>query len=341
MAQHFLLSPQARTLTLRKVFGMSEESAYEKFKLLRWDATNGDPVCPGCGGLDHWILIENRKWMCQHKACRVQFTVTSRTIFASRKMAYRDLLAAVVIFVNGALGTAALRMIREMGFSYKTAFVLAQKLREAMAVDYDEQLEGIIEIDGAYMGTRRHRLPNKRVDGEAAFQEFLKKNPKKQTSLVVIRERPDPEIKRPARVRAFHVPKEGDGVVHARRIVKRGSVVHADEGTQWEPLAMYFETKRINHSISYSDGVACTNAAESFFSRLRCSERGVYRYFSGRYADRYGWEMAWREENRRVSNGRQTELLISSGLRSPVSRMASYWQRHRPANDIFDPVVAA
>jgi hypothetical protein len=340
VAQHFLISPAARTLTLRQVFGMTEELAYERFRKLRWPDTEGAPVCPACGSHEHWTLVENRKWKCQRKDCRIQFTVTSRTIFSSRKMAYRDLLAAIVITVNGVLGTAAGRMIREMGFAYKTAFVLAHKLREAMSVDYDQQLEGVVEIDGAFIGNRRHRLPNRRVDGDEAFEAWKKKNPKVMTSIVAIRERTHDDPARRPKVRMFHVPKEGDGVPIARRIVKRGTVMHADEGTQWGPLEMYFDTKRIDHFKSYSDGIACTNGVESVFSRLRCGERGVYRYFTKTYAERYGWEMAWREEYRRVDNGSQVDILIGSALRSRTSRMAGYWQRHKPANDLFDPIAA-
>lgn len=340
VAQHFLLSPKARTLTLRQVFGMSEDDAYAKFKSLRWPDTAGAPVCPACGGLDHWTLVEDRKWKCKHAECRIQFTVTSRTILASRKMGYRDLLAAIAITVNGVLGAAAGRMIREMGFAYKTAFVLAHKLREAMSIDYDQQLEGVVEIDGAFIGNRRHRLPNRRIDGDEKFEAWKKKNPKVSASMVAIRERIHDDPERRPKVRMFHVPKEGDGVTIARRIVKRGTVMHADEGSQWEPLEMYFDTKRIDHSKSYSDGIACTNGVESAFSRLRCGERGVYRYFTKAYAERYGWEMAWREEHCRVDNGKQVELLIGSAMRSRTSRMAGYWQRHKPANDIFGPLAA-
>ena len=65
---------------------MTEELAYDRFRKLRWPETGGAPVCPSCGGLDHWTLVENRKWKCQQKECRVQFTVTSRTILSSRKI---------------------------------------------------------------------------------------------------------------------------------------------------------------------------------------------------------------------------------------------------------------
>ena len=49
MAQHFLLSAAARTLSLAKVMRMSDDQAFEAFKSLRWTANEGAPVCPRCG----------------------------------------------------------------------------------------------------------------------------------------------------------------------------------------------------------------------------------------------------------------------------------------------------
>jgi transposase-like protein len=332
VAQHFLLSPAVCTLTLGEVFRMPEEDAYERFRKLRWPATDGQPVCPDCGNLEHWELIEGHKWKCKAPACRLQFTVTSKTLFASRKLEYRMLLAAIALFANGVLGVSALRLRRELGIAYKTAFVLLHKIRESMTAEYDEPLEGVVEIDGAYLGTRRYRLPNKRIDGDEAWEAFKKRNPKKQTTIVVTRERPHEDETRKPKVRAFHVPNEGDAIPLMRKIVKKGTVVHADCGTQWEPLHMSYDTKRINHSECYSDGIACTNWAESFFSRLRCGERGVYRYFTAKYAEHYGWEMAWREENRRQDNGAQISMIVANSLGSRTSSLTGYWQRHRAAN---------
>lgn len=343
MAQHFLLSPAACTLTLREVFRMTEKEAYEGFRQLRWASTGGQPVCPGCGSLDPYVLVRDRKWGCRVSACRLQFTITSKTVFASRKLEFRTLLAAIAIFANGVLGVSALRLRRELGVAYKTAFVLLHKLREALAIDYDQPLEGVVEIDGAYLGTRRYRMPNRRIDGEESWEAFKKRNPKKQTTIVVVRERPHEDDGRKPKVRAFHVPNEGDAIPLARKIVAKGTEVHADCGNQWEPLHMSYNTYRINHSECYSDGIACTNWAESFFSRMRCGERGVYRYFTAKYASHYGWEMAWREENRRVDNGAQIHLITESGLASGHSSLRGYWQRHLAANNNdtwFDPLVA-
>jgi transposase-like protein len=152
MSQHFLLSTQARSLSLAKVMRMSDDQAWDTFKAIRWASTEGAPVCPRCGCLQIYSLNDNRRFKCG--ACRHKFSVTSGTIFASRKMALRDILGAIAIFVNGAKGHSALQLSRDLDCQYKSAYVLAHKIREAMA---DEQaaigeVAGSVEIDGAYFG---------------------------------------------------------------------------------------------------------------------------------------------------------------------------------------------
>lgn len=102
MAQHFLLSAKARTLSLKAVFRMGEEAAYDAFCEMRWPETEGAAVCPRCGCCESYVISSRRKFKCV--ACYHQFSVTSGTIFASRKLSFTDLLAAIAIFVNGAKG---------------------------------------------------------------------------------------------------------------------------------------------------------------------------------------------------------------------------------------------
>src|ERR1700726_391382 len=151
MSQHFLLSTAARTLSLAKVMRMSDDQAFEAFKAIRWANNDGAPVCPKCGGYVVWEFKARRIFKC--KACNGQFSVTSGTIFASRKMAIRDILGAIAIFVNGAKGHSALQLSRDLDCQYKTAFVLAHKIREAIAAEKkDETVSGEVEVDGAYFG---------------------------------------------------------------------------------------------------------------------------------------------------------------------------------------------
>ncbi len=86
--------------------------------------------------------------------------------------------------------------------------------------------------------------------------------------------------------------------------------------------------RRINHSVTYSDGLACTNQAESFFSRLRRMEIGTHHHIAGPYLNSYAAEASWREDNRRVANGNQAGMVLSGALASRVSRQwKGYWQR--------------
>lgn len=129
---------------------MSEEEAYTSFKAIRWAATDGEPVCGKCGCFSVYEITTRRTFKC--KACLSQFSATSGTIFASRKLPIHDLLAAVAIFANGAKGYSALQLSRDLNVQYKTAFVLAHKLREAIGAELDATLSGVVEIDGAYFG---------------------------------------------------------------------------------------------------------------------------------------------------------------------------------------------
>ena len=151
VAQHFLLSTAARSLSLARVARMSDEEAAEAFKQIRWNATGGEPNCPRCGCLGVYRYATRALFKC--KACEHQFSVTSGTIFANRKMPLRTILLAIAIFVNGAKGHSALQLSRDLDCQYKTAFVLSHKIREALAAEKaDATVSGEVAVDGAYFG---------------------------------------------------------------------------------------------------------------------------------------------------------------------------------------------
>jgi transposase-like protein len=128
---------------------MSDEEAHAKFVEIRWDGSK--PNCPRCGGTALYTYKTRKLWKC--KACTHMFSVTSGTIFASRKLPVRDMLLAIAIFCNGAKGMSALQLSRDLDVQYRTAFVLAHKLREAMGAETKGMtLSGEVEVDGAYFG---------------------------------------------------------------------------------------------------------------------------------------------------------------------------------------------
>jgi transposase-like protein len=130
MPQHFLLSSAARSISLEAVMQMSETEAREAFASIRWYERNGNPCCPRCSCPDLYTCKAENRWKC--KECGYRFSVTSGTIFASRKLAIRDILAAIAIFVNGAKGYSASQLSRDLDVQYRTAWLLVHKLREAL-----------------------------------------------------------------------------------------------------------------------------------------------------------------------------------------------------------------
>jgi len=317
MSQHFLLSAAARSLSLATVARMSDEEAREMFKAIRWADNNGQPYCPACGCAEVLAYKCRPLWKC--KGCGHQFSATAGTIFASRKLPIRDYLLAIAIFCNGAKGHSALQLSRDLNCQYKTAFVLAHKLREAMAAeDKGAKASGSVEIDGAYFGgyVKPANYKANRVD-----RRLLENRTGKRRVVVVMRERQGKTL-------TFVANSEGASVDTIRERVEIGSTVYADDASHWNALHARYLTKQIDHSVCYSDGEACTNQAESFFSRLRRAEIGTHHHIAGPYLAAYAAEMDWREDNRRASNGVQYLAIIDAALKHPVSQQwCGYWQR--------------
>jgi transposase-like protein len=317
MAQHFLLSAAARTLSLKAIYSEGEDAAYRRFCGLRWPETKGAPVCPMCGCLDIYDLTTRRRFKCA--ACHRQFSVTSGTIFASRKLAFVDLLGAICLFVNASKGLSAVQLSRDLDVQHKTAFVLMHKLREAMTAETREaRLDGEVEVDGAAFGghVRPANLREQRID-----RRRLANRSGKRRVVVVLRQRGGRTL-----TRTFL--REAQGVDFARERIEPGSVVSADEIAHWDLLDPDFDMRRINHSEAYSHGGAHTNLAESYFSRLRRMIGGQHLRVEGRYLDAYAAHAAWLEDHRLESNGRLADRLIGGALAAPVSRAwKGYWQR--------------
>ena len=325
--QHFLLSRQAKTLSLATVFRMSDADAEKTFRGVRWAETNGEPVCPLCGGVDAYDCRRSNgapRFRC--RACQKDFTITSGTLFASHKLPLRMYLAAVAIFCNEVKGKSMLAMSRDLGLSYKAAFVLCHKMREAMAAEMRGRIVGgegkEAEIDGGYFGgyVKPANLLENRVDRRLAANQNGKRK-----CVVIIRERGGNSL--PA---VFH--SEAAATRFIATHVKPGTIVNADEASSWDKLHARFEMKRINHSEAYSLDGACTNWAEEYFSRLRRAEVGHHHHISGVFLLRYAQEAAWREDSRRVANGEQVGRVAELAMGSkPSVDFCGYWQRHKAA----------
>jgi transposase-like protein len=301
---------------------MSDDAASAAFLAFRF----GDrgPVCPhaDCKCDAVYVLRKRRIFKC--KRCERQFSATSGTIFASRKMSLRDILMAILLFVNGANGHSALRLSRDLRCDYKTAFVLEHKLREVMgALRTPRKLSGFVEIDGAWFGG--HIKP-KNVKAERSDRRLV--NHEKRRSIVTMRER-----RRGGRTLTFVFKKESEAIAAVLANVHISAKIRTDEAAHWNILDLHYEGRRtVNHSKAFWEKGIHTNWVESANSRYRRAEIGVHHHIAGPHLAGYANEFAWREDHRRVDNGTQWAVITGAAARQPVSRdWKGYWQRRKAA----------
>lgn len=230
----------------------------------------------------------------------------------------------VAHFVKEAKGISAIGLSQLIEISYKSAFVLAHKLREVLTAHQSSfRLSSEVEIDalhcGGYIkpGTENPSRRNRRR---------LNRNKEKAKVVMVARERY-------GRSRAFLVAHESKMPDILPDVVEEGSFVFSDSFSGSAKIAAHFQAFRVNHSKQYADGWISTNHAESFFSRLRRVELGTHHKIAGPYTLNYANDACWREDNRRIDPATRYEQVIALAGKHPVSRQwKGYWQRRKEAS---------
>ena len=330
MAQHFLLSANARDLSLMKLFNMSEDEAFENFKAVRWSDTNGEPVCPSCGSCSTPYFISARKQF-RCKECNHTFSVTSGTLFASHKKPLKVYLIAIALFTNAVKSISALQFSRDLDVQYKTAWVLSHKIRESLFLNQDEtKLSGVCEVDGVYVGNyiKPANNINDRIDRRMAYK------PNKRT-VISIRQRAEVGSENVGSVRTKTFVTKGENTSDIKEIIYNnieiGATLHADEHIGYDHFHAHFDMKRVNHSVEYkSKEGACNNQSESYNSRFRRMQYGQCHKISNLYLSNYANEIAYREDTRRMSNGAIFNDIFSKCLSTPTSNeFCGYWQGNK------------
>ncbi|HET6239689.1 MAG TPA: hypothetical protein VFE41_32745 [Acetobacteraceae bacterium] len=167
---------------------MTDREAEAAFAGIRWTATDGKPVCPRCDCPTARECREaNGAQLWRGKACGKCFSVTSGTLLVFHKLPIRAYLGPIAIFCDEVKGEPALVRSRDLGTQYNTAFILAHKLREAMASELKGTTVGepekVVETDGGYFrGYVKHANHNEnRRDHRLAKNQ----NGKRQVILMV------------------------------------------------------------------------------------------------------------------------------------------------------------
>lgn len=112
--------------------------------------------CPRCGGADYCRVKQGVRVLMQCSACRHQASLTAGTMMDSTKLPLRKWFMAMYLISQAKTGLSALALMRQLGVSYRTAWLVNQKIMLTMArCDAAQPLEGDVQVDDAYLGGER------------------------------------------------------------------------------------------------------------------------------------------------------------------------------------------
>lgn len=254
-----------------------------------------------------------------------EFSVTSGTVFHSRKLTFKKLLVAIWEDITAVKGVAALHLTRKIGVEYKTAWVLLAKIREAVGKRRAKmKLWGSVQIDGKYIGG--HIKPENKKEERIDRRRKENQNGKRMCVLSIREHNRDAPNRTITRVVSDENPKAAWAAV--RDNVQPGAVLTADEHGSYDDLVGLAILQRVNHSKAYQteDGTD-TNRIESFFARAERSYVGIHHRFSVKYLDWYMAMVAWKEDTRYMGQRWQlADVLRTVTHRTTSENLCGYWQ---------------
>lgn len=258
-----------------------ENKAREALEASRWP---DGPVCAHCGAMGKIgpVTGKARKGLYYCGDCGKQFSVTVGTVFERSHVPLTKWWLAVHLLSSSKKGMSAHQLHRMLGVSYKTAWFMAHRIREAMLDGNPAPMGGLggkVEADETYIG---------RTD---AARKSGRKGPKSKMAVV--------SLVSGGKARTFHVKDANQKTVEkiVRENVHRASELHTDESTIYHNIGKeMFRHRTVNHSAEQYVGEhgQTTNAVENYFSVFKRGMRGVYQHCSEKHLKRYLTEFDFR-----------------------------------------------
>src|SRR5665811_955829 len=277
------------------------EIARKALEAVRWP---DGPICPHCGNADQdrIALIEGTKK--SHRPglrycaeCKGQFTVTVGTVFERSKVPLTKWWLAVHLLGSSKKGMSSHQLHRMLGVTYKTAWFMTHRIREAMRDMSSGPMGGegkIVEADETYYGRRETPIPSKQRRGRPYTR---RKKPFDKRSVVAL-------VERGGEVRMFHVQHATAANVREVlvRNVTRDTTLHTDESNLYVTVGQeYAAHETVKHTAKeYVRGIVHTNTVENVFSVFKRGMKGVYQHCGEAHLFRYLAEFEFRYNRRSV-----------------------------------------
>lgn len=375
-ASRFHMSKHAVDRSVEDYPRMTDLQCVKHMAIIRWGSFK-NVTCPHCAtSSEHYFSKPELRWKC--KGCGKRFSVTSKTVFANRRMPIQKLLAAIHLWACGAAGQPALELRRMLNFGgYNTAFSLISKLREGLLRGFNTGLiSGVIEMDGAHASGKR--ASEKRgaplaytAEGARADDQLtnLSRQKKKYADKVAAKKSGavlDPQTGNyfPLNRRIVWTVRKrsgnpGRGALVTRVGIGRSevpevalslarayiaipeSILTTDSGTAFSKIGKEFQYHmQVNHSETLvGPNGEHNNNAESFGARQDRSEKGVYMNIEPKYLCDYATETAFREDHRRLPPGATSDHALHFALNVGFSQFwRGFTHGHHRDFELLHPV---
>jgi transposase-like protein len=270
-------------------------AAREHLESLLWP--NG-PVCPHCGVVNQATLLKGkstRPGVYKCRECEHPFSVTVNTFFEDSKVGLHKWVYAMHLYTASKKGFSAHQLHRTLGISYKTAWFMAHRIREAMkpatpapmggdgqTVEVDETLIGTLEGEGGKKARRRRARMHQ---GGYAHKNVV---------LTL--------VERGGSARSFHIENTSIAqiVPIMRKNIIRKSNLMTDEARHYQAVGKeYASHEAVEHSKEeWVRGNAHTNTVEGFYSIFKRGMKGIYQHCAEKHLHRYLCEFDFRYSNR-------------------------------------------
>ena len=264
-----------------------ETAAFAKLESILWP--NG-PVCPHCGGRERITKVGGKTaraglWRCG--PCRRQLTVTVGTLFERSHVPVHKWFQAAYLLAASKKGFSAHQLHRTLGVTYKTAWFMAHRIREAMRTGELAPMGsdgGIVEVDETFIGREPGKPKRRAYHHKMKILSLIDRTSGKARSVVVDDIKP-----------RTLVPILKENIAREARVM-------TDEAGAYYYLKDHFADHGVvrHGQDEYVIGDVHTNTLEGYFSIFKRGMKGIYQHCAKKHLHRYLAEFDFRYNERAV-----------------------------------------
>src|SRR5208282_2020369 len=296
--------PMVPIVELSHPMFQDENEARKWLKASRWP---DGPVCPFCGQIGEKVKALGGASMgpgWYHCAdCRKKFTVRVGTVYERSHILLHKWLLAFRLYTSSKKGFSAHQLHRTLGITYRSAWFMAHRIREAMRDISPSPLGGkdqVVEADETFIGP-----PDAIFVNGKGWQHIRGTQTKRKVISLV---------ERGGKARSFHVKDLNAATIRKTldENVSKDTRLHTDEAMHYrKPGKEFAEHSRVNHSEQeYARGDVTTNTVEGYFSIFKRGMKGIYQHCGEQHLQRYLDEFDFRYSNRKISDAERAEIAL-------------------------------